>query len=293
MEGVIINIDLKKKGLKIDDDWNLEPLSDIHVGHPNFNEEKFVRVVKRIASHKDRSTLLLGDNTDNIAPGDKRFKMDIKNISGVNVLPTAQFSLLRKLLMPIWKQNQDNTKCWGATIGNHEYNGFHKMTEDEFKMMYCNSVHPPEDSGEVPGMGFNYLGTMAYIKVKFSHGGKHLRDYMVYTAHGGYKGSQSGGELNQQKRFPAAHENFDAYLTGDSHDTKVDKSTLQTGIEKDGKLMLKRRKVWFASCGTFQETYAIGYTNYPETRPYYSRNAETGTITLTFNPYLDKLFAHG
>ena len=50
MEYNRIRIDLDKFGLKKDSSWFLEPLSDIHFGHRNFNLEKYQKAVKRIKS---------------------------------------------------------------------------------------------------------------------------------------------------------------------------------------------------------------------------------------------------
>ena len=291
MEGVVINIDLKKLGLKKDSDWDHEPISDAHVGDPNCNYDKLAHTIERISSQKNRSTHLMGDNTANIRADDFRFNLDASGLQPV----IKQVTYLRKMFEPIWNHNKDNVKCWGAQIGNHEYNGRAKMTEEQYKREYCYEIGPKEG-----GMGLNYLGTLAYIWVNFFWGKKKdsltenkIRDYRILTAHGQYKGSQSGGELNQMKRFPAGHENFDVFFTGDSHDKKDDSSILQSAILVDGKIKLKKRKVFFISCGTFQETFMLGYTNYPEKSPYYARISETGTKTVTFNPYLGKLYCHG
>ena len=281
MEGVIINIDLKEKDLPIDSDWHLEPISDAHVGNINCNYTKLERVIKKIAGSQIHSTILLGDNTDNIRHDDKRFNVDAEGVQ-----PITQLKLLRNMFEPIWKNNEDNTKCFGAVIGNHEYNGSGKMSEEEFKREYS---YPIQDGG----MGLNYLGTLSYIWLNFFYGKEKIRDYRILAAHGSYRGSQSGGELNQMKRLPAQHETFDVYLSGDSHDAKVDKSVLMSPIMKDGKIKLKRRKIWFCSCGTFQETFELGNLSYMEKKHFYARAAETGTITVTFNPYLGKLHAHG
>lgn len=280
MEAAIINIDLAKQGLKKDSDWHLEPLSDIHVGHPNCNYGALIKTIKKIAESKNHSTMLLGDNTDNIRWDDKRFQPH-KNMQE----PITQIQYLRKIFEPIWKHNDGGIKCFGALIGNHEYNGAARMTDEDYKREYC---YPISEGG----MGLRWLGTMCYIKINFLWKGDRIHSYKILAAHGQYKGSQSGGELNQQKRFPAAHELFDVYLTGDSHDKKMDKSILQSIIEVDGEPKIQRRKVIFASCGTFQETFELGYRNYPEQKPYYSRNAEVGTVTITFNPYQKKLYSH-
>ena len=277
--------------MKKDSDWDHEPISDAHVGDPNCNYEKLEHVIERISSQKNRSTHLMGDNTANIRADDFRFNLDASGLQPV----IKQVTYLRKMFEPIWNHNKDNVKCWGAQIGNHEYNGRAKMTEEQYKREYCYEIGPKEG-----GMGLNYLGTLAYIWVNFFWGKKKdsltenkIRDYRILTAHGQYKGSQSGGELNQMKRFPAGHENFDVFFTGDSHDKKDDSSILQSAILVDGKIKLKKRKVFFISCGTFQETFMLGYTNYPEKSPYYARISETGTKTVTFNPYLGKLYCHG
>ena len=217
--------------------------------------------------------MLLGDNTDNISSDDKRF-----NPSSNNMQPINQLRYFRKMFEPIWNHNKDNLKCVGTIIGNHEYNGAAKMSEEDFKREYCDSI---KDGG----MELNYLGTMCYLRFNFLWNGKLMRFYDILAAHGRYKGSQSGGELNQMKRLPSSHEKFDVYLSGDSHDKKTDKSMLQSLEVIDGQAVIAKRKVVFASCGTFQESFTIGHQNYIEKAHFYSRASDIGTITIIFNPY--------
>lgn len=54
MEVLDVKIDLFKHGLKKDDSWNHEMLTDCHVGHPNFAKTEFKRAVKRISDGKNR-----------------------------------------------------------------------------------------------------------------------------------------------------------------------------------------------------------------------------------------------
>jgi len=282
MEYNRIRIDMEKFGLKKDDSWFLEPLSDIHFGHRNFNLEKYEKRVKVIAKQPNRSTFFNGDMIDNIPHRDKRFNWD--TIDMTQPEDVQQIEMFEKYTEPIFKKNDEyggDIKAHGVIVGNHE---FVYQSPTQFKHHFCRK--------RPRGMGLKFLGDAAYLWIDFYYEKKFLNNFVILTTHGSYRGSQSGGEFNQLKRFPARYE-ADAYFVGHSHDPKSGKSIIQYPSAGPGRsLKLNKRKVVFANLGTFLESHKFGTTNYIEKKLLYAQASETGTITLEMNPSLRKMNIH-
>ena len=274
MEYNRIRIDLFDYGLKKDSSWFLEPLSDIHFGHRNFNLEKFQKAVKRVTEQKNRSTFFNGDMIDNIPHRDKRFNWD--TIDPEAAQDVQQVELFEKYTQELLDLNHElggDQKVHGVLPGNHE---FVYESVAQFKYFFCRKY--PK------GMGLKFLGDAAYIWIDFYYKNKFLHNFVILTTHGSYRGSQSGGELNQLKRFPARYY-ADVYFVGHSHDIKSGSSVIIEPHAGPGRsLKLRKREIIYANLGTFLETHQFGVTNYIEKKLLYAQATKTGTVTIEFNP---------
>lgn len=282
MEYARFKIDLKKYGLKRDDSWFLEPLSDVHFGNRNHATEKFLEAVHRIANQKNRSTLFNGDISENTPPQHKFFNSQSTDLDLID--DVQQEDAFINAIKPILVQHKKTKiKIFGSIMGNHEARTY---GQNRFIKAYC---RPVVNGQEIP---INYLGDTGYVWLDFFYGKEFLRNFIILATHGSYGGSQIGGEVNQLLRLPANYE-ADIYLIGHSHQKHTESIYQQTIISKtDGSCELMERTLLFANCGTFLRSHRLGVPSYTEKKLLYSRVAKVGTITIEMNAYQGKLHAH-
>jgi len=271
-----VRIDLDKLGLKRDSSWNLEPLSDIHFGHRNFDHQAYMKAVKRIANNANRSTFFNGDIIDCIPHDDWRFDWTV--VDPLHPEETTQEDYFYELSEDIFKENdKTKVKCHGALMGNHEWRYY---SQARFKKNFCNYV------------GIKFLGAMAFIWLDFYHKNKFLKSFNILTTHGSYGGSQQGGEVNQVLRFPARYD-ADIYLLGHSHQKWTTKQMTMGVVAGKGKsLEIVERTQIFGNLGTFLKTHQWGVDNYPEKKAIYSRLSKIGTITVEMVPETGEMYSH-
>jgi hypothetical protein len=279
-----LKIDLNKYGLKKDDSWFHEMITDAHIGHPNFAKAEFQRALDRICNEPNRSTHFNGDNTDNMPPTHKWFDQAQADL-GLLEIP-QQIGYFWKLIDPLVKVHETHgNKILGFIEGNHEYN--RGLTSTAFKYAYCK----PEidENGQVIRYKYRYLGYAAYLTFNFFWKKEHLNSFTMLVSHGSYNGDQRGGDINNMGRSAAIYE-ADIRLEGHSHDKWIDIPTYYKPVVQDDyttKIVEAERLIGNGGC--FARGVVMGRNNYNEKRLFRGRAAKIGTITVGMNPYTGKL----
>jgi len=260
-----VKINLKK----IDDNIQLRPLGDIHIGNLGCDIEKFKRSVEWVKSNPDAYCIGMGDYIDNVmayAQGgvDKRWNpetMDRKTLT-----TEEQTDAFIKYWTPI------KDKTWGLLAGNHEWK---TINQRRFIKDFCDPL------------GLKYLGRLAYVNVQINYKSKILRDYLVLALHGGYSGMQAGGSMNRMKAICGDFD-CDLVLMGHNHDT-VTRPIVRMGYNKKTNSPIEK-KVLLGNTGTFLRGYEKGVDSYVEINPKEAKRV--GTITITMNGYNGDMYAH-
>jgi len=254
---------------KIDDDVDLRPLGGVHIGNVGFDENAFQRNIDYIANTVNTYTIGMGDFIDNVTAYrggmvDKRWNPETVDPS----LITTEKQIER--FVALWTPIAGKTT--GLHAGNHEWA---TINQQRFINDFCKPF------------GLPYLGRMAYTCLNFKHKNKTIRDYLIFSIHGGFAGGRSGGIINRLEDLTT---NFDAdvYLMGHTHDTLL--KTTERLYYNDQTNDMTIRKCILGNTGTFLSGYKKGVDGYAEINPKASRRV--GTITITFNPYKGSLYGH-
>ena len=215
----------------------LIPISDIHMGHADYDADFAKKTISWIAK-KGASTILLGDLIDGICPKDLRFEN--KSIADefrvhLDNLHHKQTEAVVKLINPI-KEN-----VIAIMAGNHE--------ETVKKYYSYDSTQVIAEEIKKP-----IIPDPSYVVLRFDcNGSKRL--VSIFCTHGQFLGGRKrGGKVNRMEDLAASFE-ADIYLAGHSHDlfvTRVDK----IGLSRNGDYETKRN--FFINTGSFMDTYLQG-----------------------------------
>jgi predicted phosphodiesterase len=213
----------------------LIPISDIHMGHVDYDKSFAQKTIAWIAK-KGASTILLGDLIDGICPKDLRFEnSSIADEFKIHLdnLHHKQTEAVLKLLDPI-KEN-----VIAVMGGNHEETVKKHYSYDATQVIAETLKRP-------------ILPDPSYVVLRFSHNGS-KRLVKIFCTHGQFLGGRKrGGKVNRMEDL-AAHFDADIYVSGHSHDlfvTRVDR----VGLSRNGKYETHRRH--FINTGSFMSTYA-------------------------------------
>lgn len=293
-----INIDLYKQGLKKDDDWNHEMLTDCHVGAPNFAQTEFERRVNAIAEDPSRSTHFNGDMSDNLEPSHKWFDQAQANKTVLEI--GQQIAWFWELIKPLEvAHDKHGNKILGFIQGNHEYN--RRVTDTTFAYAYCKPKINKED-GSIHSLKYRFLGYAAYLTFNIFYRKNHLRSFSMLVSHGSYNGEQRGGDMNNMARSPASYE-ADILLEGHTHDRWFVVPPYMKPVVNDKyqtEIVEAQRYIGNGGCflrGSIVSKpspygFTIGHNSYNERRIFKSRVASVGTITVSMNAYTGSLNGH-
>jgi len=254
---------------KKDQDINIRPLGDIHIGNLGCDENKFIKSLEFIEKNDDHYTIGMGDYIDNVmayAGGtiDKRWNPETMNRQTL----TTEEQIDK--FVQLWHKVQD--KSLGLHAGNHEWK---TINQRRFIKDFCE----PLDQ--------RYLGRMAYTLLKFKHKDEIIRNYLILSMHGGYAGMMAGGAVNRMKMI-AGDFDFDLVLMGHNHDTWT-RTGVRMGYDERTNNAIEK-KVIYANTGTFLRGYEKNVDSYVEINPREAKRV--GTITITFNAYTGEMFSH-
>ncbi|MCM8901313.1 metallophosphoesterase [Caldicoprobacter algeriensis] len=173
----------------------LYPVSDLHVGDPEFKEKEFLNFLNYIEHTNNAYVVLLGDLMNNA------IKTSISNVYNETMPPSQQKKYLIEKLKPI------SHKILAITTGNHEYRS--KKDVD---------VDLTEDLAMSLGLEDRYSPNGVVLKIRFGHFRNNRKiAYNVYLTHGYSATRRPGGVLNNVELSQLAIENIDVYIMGHAH----------------------------------------------------------------------------
>ena len=260
-----VKIKLDKK----DDNIQLRPLGDIHIGNLGCDLEEFEKSISVVKNSDEHYTIGMGDYIDNVmawAQGGVDKRWNPETVDRRMLTTEEQTDVFIKLFSPI------QSKIWGLLAGNHEWK---TINQARFIKDFCKPL------------GLEYLGRLAFLNVQISHNKKILKDFLFCVMHGGYSGMLAGGAVNRMKAISG---DFDAdiFLMGHSHDLWTRSGTRVIYDKKTNNF--RERKQLFANTGTFLRGYEKGIDSYVEINPKEAKRV--GTITITLDAANGKFNAH-
>lgn len=212
----------------------LIPVSDIHMGHVDFDKDFACKTIAWIKK-KGAMVFLIGDLIDGICHKDVRFENDsiapdFKHRLGD--LHVYQVERVLELLDPIKDQ------IIFTMAGNHE---------DTVLKHYLY----PATKTIADALGVPVLTDPGYCVLKFDDSGS-KRSVNCLCTHGGFLGGRMrGAKVNAMERLPASFE-ADLYFAGHTHDVWVTKKT-PVRLSRKGKI--EKKKIYFVNTGSFMDTY--------------------------------------
>jgi len=228
-----VNVIKKELGM---DTATLVPLSDVHVGHRDFDESYFRSTVDWMVQ-KGAYTILLGDMIDGISKKDRRFEndsIDPKFRDKIDNLHHEQTKHCLKLLEPL----REKGLILGILTGNHETSIKKQFSYDPTQVMS-------------EALGVPVLTDPGYVVLQLDSGGsKHSA--RIFCTHGVFLGGRYvGGQVN---RMAALANDFqaDIFLAGHTHQRFL-VGRHRVGLSKNFKL--ETRKYFIANTGSFLRTY--------------------------------------
>lgn len=260
-----VKIKLSKK----DDNIQVRPLGDIHIGNLGCDIEKFKKNIDFVAKHDDHYTVGMGDYIDNImawAQGGVDKRWNPETIDRKTLTTEEQIDKFVEIWKPIAK------KTFGMLAGNHEWKTINRR---RFIKDFCEPLD------------ITYLGRLCFLNIQISHKKKILRDFLICAMHGGYSGMLAGGAVNRMKMI-AGDFDADIFLMGHNHDTWT-RTGVKMSYDKKTNSPIEK-KIIYANTGTFLKGYEKGIDSYVEINPREAKRV--GTITLTLNAEKGEMFAH-
>ena len=210
------------------------PISDVHIGHADFDEQYFKDTVAWIKK-KGALTVLLGDLIDGIGKHDRRFEntsLDPKFYPYLDGLHQKQVEVFMELIEPI------KDRVIAVMAGNHE-----TAVKKQFSYDATDAI--------ATALGVKILTDPGYVVLKF-HEGRGICSVKIWCSHGCFLGGRyTGGKVNAMERL-SQYFCADIYLAGHTHK----KFVVEDHIVKLSKnFNLEEKRVYFANTGAFLRTY--------------------------------------
>ena len=271
MDSKFINIDLEK----IDDIIHLEVISDEHYGDPKRDVGLCERRERAILDDPNRYTAFGGDQFNNIMNWDKRYTID----EGVafpslttEVSDWEQHHLSLFDLNNVLIHQKKAPKIWYGLAGNHEYQDKH-IDHAWMKKIF-------EIDHQI-----KYLGSKGWVGLQISHGGKPLRRWKIFVAHGFGGGAALEKPLEDMK----VNNYADVFLMGHLHRKFITQQIVYDYSFADEDYIEK--EIVLGNTGTFCNSILRGRDSWWEHRNK-AVQSRPGTVTVSFDAYNGKLSCH-
>lgn len=189
----------------------LLPISDLHIGDPHCNLDKFYRYRKWVEETPNAYVLVNGDIMNTA------IKASVSDVYSETLNATEQIKLAEKIFAPI------KDRILAVTKGNHE-NRIYKETGVDTVEVLCSKL------------GVYYAGDEAFLKICFGKNEHNKRQaYIVYMTHGWGAGRTAGAKVNNLQKlsdivladlYIASHTHFmtthqDIYLVPDPRNNNI------------------------------------------------------------------------
>lgn len=275
-----VTINLEHK----DDIIDLEPLSDIHIGHVGFDESLYKKRISAIARDPNRYTIFLGDQLDAITAYDKRFNPDTSVEHDID----NQRKIWQKLSKPLLDKHKSgfkydseeevynklkskNEKIWGLLHGNHEYK-IPAITRPYLE----NTMSNPN--------ALTFLGSRAMIGLEILYNDKVLSQWNILAIHG-----SGGGKPERMFEQMKKNHYCDVFICGHLHQKRY-QPEIAFDFDWDTN-MAWERDIHLANAGTFCHTLTNNTDGYMD-RKNDIVPSQPGTVTLSFDAYQGKIVGH-
>jgi predicted phosphodiesterase len=204
----------------------LLPLSDFHIGSPDFAEDELKKYLRYAGEDKNRLILLNGDILNNVT------KNSVGNVYEEVLTPREQIKEAKYQLEPYKEQ------IIGIVSGNHE-----RRTDRE------SGIAPVEvlsDLLEVP-----YFGPEVVLKIKLGKSKVNGAPvvYHLYATHGWGGGRKKGSKVNNLESLGEIVV-ADIYCMAHTHDMVAYPKPIKIPVPEH--CMCREIERWFVSSGSFQ-----------------------------------------
>lgn len=179
------------------EDIRIYPISDLHIGALEHNEDKFIQFRNRILEDNNGYVILNGDLINNAT------KSSVSNIFDETMRPREQKRKAAELLEPL----RDRILC--CVSGNHERRSGKDADDDPTYDILCKL-----------DLEHMYRENMAFVRVQMGkQDGNGLKNptYIFAVTHGAGGGMLTGGAVNRGERFGYAIDGVDALIIGHTH----------------------------------------------------------------------------
>jgi len=254
--------------------WQLVPLGDIHLGHPNCDLDSVQKTIDYIKKTKNCIWLGMGDYADAIQPKDWRF--DFHAIDFDFPTPDLQYREITRLFKPI------KHKCIGLLDGNHDLIHWKKHAH--------NYVDGLAYDLKVP-----YLSINAYIRLIFRRKKGNLEGkktsgsvFNIYAHHGWTGARTPGGKVNRIEDLSDIFPGLNLYLMGHVHERGSAFPRVQLFVNRN--LTIKHHEMNFVFTGGFLRGYVDGKASYIEEKTYKPAALGAPLIEIKVEPTPAKVF---
>jgi len=217
------------------------PFSDLHLGDPLFDEDKFIGYRDWVLEEPNRYCTINGDIMNAAIPG------SVSNASREKYNVEGQFERIKEIFAPLFEQGR--VLCWND--GNHEERIDRVTGGLRIGSIICSHFHRPE----------LYTGEGALVVAKLGKGknGKRIA-YTLYVTHGSAGGKRAGGKANaveDLQRIVLA----DVYVEGHNHlSLAFPRAFFEPDLHNGN--IIKRKQVFLCG-GSF-----LGWGGYSERKSY-------------------------
>lgn len=177
------------------------PISDVHLGSLEHNEEEWNKFVEKIKSEPNSYIILAGDLMNNST------RSSVSNIFDEVMRPREQKKRLIKYLTPI----RDRILC--AVSGNHERRSIKDADDD-----------PMYDIMVKLDLEHLYRQNIVFMKIQIGKERNGRREaYTFVVTHGTGGGIFTGATINRNERFSNVIDGLDCLIVGHTHKGTISK----------------------------------------------------------------------
>lgn len=213
----------------------LYPVSDLHVGDPEFKEKEFLNFIDYVRKNERAYIITLGDLVNNA------IKSSVSNVYNETMPPNQQKKYIVEALKPV------ANKILAMTSGNHEMRNEKEVDNDI-----------TQDIAIMLGIEEKYSKNDIKLKVCFGRRKDNTKKvaYTIYANHGYSTGRRIGGVMNNAELAGLNYENVDIYIFGHAHKKAVYKNTAFVFDDKNNVIVPKERYFVLTSAWTGYSGYA-------------------------------------
>ena len=189
---------------QFDKDITVYPISDVHIGSLEHNQNEWEKFMAKIASEPNSYVILAGDLMNNAT------RSSVSNVFDEVLRPREQKDRLVKYLTPI----KEKILC--AVSGNHERRSLKDADNDPMYDIMCKL-----------NLEHLYRQNIAFMKIQLGSQkqvkGRQATTYTFAVTHGAGGGIFTGASVNRNERFGYTIDNLDCLIVGHTHKGTVSK----------------------------------------------------------------------